>query len=119
MAYKELEVAPVKNGGEKGFAFEYAVTLAAISNGDWLIIPDDIKSIAVTLSFTDSAEGKVQTTTDKVETVKLGSPVAVDWTSGVVSATTSDATSPVTALRLSQTSIGGGSGTVKMTLRAQ
>lgn len=113
MAYKEMLVAPAQGIG--GNCYEYEVSLAAVANSDWILIPKDIKNIAYVLSVSGGGKGKVQITTDSVYTVKTGSPVAIDWPAGEVSANTSDSSVPVTAVRLAQTF----AGTTKLTIRAQ
>lgn len=115
MAYKEMKTANVKDGGGREFAFEILEELEADGNGDAILIPDDIKQIAVTVVPT-TATAKVQTTTDPIGVVKSGTGITwVDWDSGEVSAATQDVCTPVTAIRLVQV----GAGSAKMSARAQ
>jgi len=115
MAYKEMKVANTKEGGIKSFAFEYEVSLASVTTSDWILIPDDVKAIQMTLSVGGGGKGKVQFSTDNVDTVKTGSPIAIDWPAGEVAVNTADSAKPATAFRLNQTF----AGTTKLTLRAQ
>ena len=115
MGYKVMKPAQVQDGGEKGRAFEETSELAAAGNGDWILVPDDIRQLVITVVPT-TATAKVQTTTDPIAVVKSGTGItAVDWDAGAVSSTTQDVAYPVTALRLVQI----GAGTAKMSVRAQ
>ncbi len=114
MAYKNMLVAPADGINPKN-AYESEVALAAVSDSAWMLIPKDISDVSYVLSVAGGGKGKVQVTTDSVNTVKTGSPVAIDWPAGEVSVNTSDSSVPVTAVRLSQTF----AGTTKLTIRAQ
>ena len=109
-----MQVAPVNSGTFRSNAFELEQVLDQAENGDWIIVPDGVQSVSVTL-IPSSATAKVQTTTDNVDTVKNGSPDAVDWDYGSVTVLTSDVFWPVTALRLVQESTGSS----KLKVRAQ
>ena len=115
MAYINMTKANVDVGLENKFAYEAEVSLAAVANSAWILIPRDIRNISVTLSVSGGGKGKVQHTTDPIETVKNGSPIAIDWDIGEVAVNTSDVAFPVTAIRLSQTFAGN----IKLTVRAQ
>lgn len=115
MGTKEMDVADVKDGGLKSFAFEYEENLSSPGNGESLLIPDDIASIVVTVSFSGGASGRVEATSDKLQTVKDDLSKWVSWVSGDVSITTQDVAYPPTSLRMVQLS----AGTMKMTVRAQ
>lgn len=116
MGYKEMNVANVKDGGDvKTKAFEYQETLTGAGNGESVLVPDDIRNIVATVSFTAGAQGYIQATSDNIDTVKTGSPIWVTWGAGQVSVTTQDVAIPPTALRMVQV----GTGTMKMTLRGQ
>jgi hypothetical protein len=115
MGYQNLDVAKINLGDEKKFAWEKQIDLIAPGNSDWLLVPDEVAGLTATLSFTAGGSGKIQTTTDKVDTVKTGSPVAVDWPLGEVSSSTQDFCVPVTAIRAVQIN----AGTLKMTVRTQ
>lgn len=95
--------------------WEYQDVLSTASNGDTVIIPENIKNISATLEIT-SGSGKIQTTTSLLNDVinNPGSVVWVDWDMGVISTTEQDSCLPVTAIR--QVNV---SGTTKMILRAQ
>ena len=114
--WKKMEVAPVNEGVQNIFAWEFQENLIASGNGAWIIIPDEVAGVAVTVSFASGGTGKVQTTTDKVAFVKAGSSVVVkDWDLGTVSGTTQDYCKPCTAIRAVQIA----SGTMQITVRAQ
>jgi len=116
MGYKDFEVVQVRSGGVKTFAFEYEESLSSSGNGDWLLIPDDMSGISVTVQASGGATAKVQTTIDPLSVVKSGTGItAVDWDYGEVTTPTQDYAMPVTAIRLVQS----GSGTTKMTVRCQ
>jgi len=105
MGYVEMNVARVKDGGVKRFAFEYEQILSGAGNGDWILIPDDIFDISVTVAPT-TCTAKVQLTTDKISEVKTGTPTAIDWDAGLVGSNSEDVFYPVTAIRLVQAGIG-------------
>jgi hypothetical protein len=115
MAYKEMDVCGENTGDARKVAWEKEVNLVASGNSDWILVPDEVQGLSVTLSFTGGGSGKMQSTTDKLDTVKNGSPVAVDWPLGEVSSNTQDFCLPVTAIRAVQIN----AGTLKMTARAQ
>ena len=96
-------------------SWEAEINLSAPGNSEWVIIPEKIQKISVTVSFTSGATGKIQTTTAKVNTILNGSPVVIDWPYGVVSTNQSRVCMPVSGMRAVQI----GSGTMKMTMRAQ
>ena len=95
-------------------SYEAEINLNAAGNSDWIIIPERIKFISVTVSFT-GATGKIQTTTDKVNTIINGSPVAIDWPFGTISTNQTKVCRPCSGIRAVQV----GAGTMKVTLRAQ
>jgi len=113
-----MQVVTVQpNSPDRVFAYEIEQSLSENGNGSWILIPEDVITIAVSISFTDGGRGKVETTTDIVSNVKndIG-VVPVDWALGVVNDTIQDSVIPVTAIRLVQTSLTGSS---KLTVRAQ
>lgn len=99
-------------------AYEEELNLSSESNSHWVMVPEDVSSISVTISFTGGGRGKVQTSTDLFRKVQSGSLeiVPVDWSLGVVEDTIQDQVVPVTALRLVQTSSGGA---CKLSIRMQ
>jgi hypothetical protein len=115
MSAQNFDVSQINTGDARKVAWEKEIDLVAPGNSDWLLVPDEVQGLTVTLSFTGGGSGKVQSTTDKVDTVKTGSPVAVDWPLGEVSSSTQDFCLPVTAIRAVQIN----AGTLKMTARAQ
>lgn len=96
-------------------SWEFEINLSAAGFSEWVIIPEKIKGISVTASFTGGASGKVQTSTDPVAVVKTGSPIAIDWPFGEVDINMSKSCRPVSGMRAVQI----GTGTMKLTLRAQ
>lgn len=117
MSYIEMTEAEIKNTGSKeNQAQEATLSLSSASNSDWILIPDSVQNICVTVIPGGGASAKVQTTTDPIATVKNGSGItAIDWDAGLVSANTTDIFLPITAIRLVQS----GAGTSKITMRAQ
>lgn len=118
MAYHMMKAAPLSVGSEKIFAFEEEVTLEAADTGDDVLVPDDVRGIALSLSFTGTATGKIEFTLSKVNTVQAGDGIWQDWDEGDITdqATTTAYLVPVTAFRVVMT---GGTGTVTMAARAQ
>ncbi len=110
-----MREAQILHGKGEWPSFEYEILLSAAGESDWVLIPDKIRSISVTLSFTGDASGKIQTTTDGVNTVKNGSPTECDWPFGEVNSISSQVCRPVTAMR----AVMSGTGTLKVSMRAQ
>lgn len=96
-------------------SWEDEINLDSPGESEWIIIPEKINIITVTISFSAGASGKVQISTDKIDTIENGIPIAVDWPFGVVSTNQSKSCRPVAGMRAVQV----GTGTMKMTLRAQ
>ena len=116
MGYSEMDVSPSQRVFREKFAYEKSVSLSSVTVSDWILIPADTENVVVTVVPGSGCSAKVETTTDPVSVVKGGSPTAIAWDNGVVTATTQDFCVPVTAIRLSQTV---GTNATKMTLRAQ
>lgn len=116
MAWVDMAVVVGTAGNLEGqFGYEYEDTLDSAGNGDWIIIPVDVRTVTVTCQAAGTT-AKVQTTTDTIAVVKAGTAeTAVDWDDGAVSTATSAACTPPTAVRLVQV----GAGTSKLTVRAQ
>ena len=114
MGWQELQQAQILSGDERMPAWEIEVNLSAAGNSDWYLIPDKVDNISVTVSFTGGATGKVQTCTDKVDVIKNGTPVPVDWPFGLVAITTQKACWPPSGIRAVQV----GAGTMKLSIRA-
>ena len=115
MAWQDMDVVPVNTGYQRDVCFQKEITLMEDGTSDWIVIPDQINDISVTISFTGGAAGKVQTTTDSLFVIKNGSPYPVDWPYGVVNYLFKDSCYPVSGMRIIQI----GSGTMRMTMRAQ
>jgi hypothetical protein len=96
-------------------SWEDEVNLSAPGSSDWIIIPEKVRGVSVTVSFTGGATGKMQATTDRVNTIETGTPVAVDWPFGIVSVTTQRRVKACSGLRAVQV----GTGTMKVTFRGQ
>ena len=99
--------------GNRKASYEYTIELSATENSSWILVPPCIARLSITISFSGGGTGNVEFTTDSVDTVKFGTPVAVTWDFGTVSVTTQDACDPPTALRLVQVA----SGTSKLTVK--
>jgi len=111
----EMDAVPLMpNGSPTKHVFEKEVSLASATESPAIIIPQGINSVAVTLSVGSGGQGKVQASTDLLDTVKNGTVIWKDWDNGVVTANTQESCIPVTALRLVQTT----TGTTKLTVRA-
>lgn len=115
MAWQDMDVAQVNTGYQQEVSFQKEIELTAIGISDWIIIPDQIQLISVTVSFSGGAAGKMQTTTNLVHIVKTGNPVPIDWDFGVISEARSERCKPVTAMRAEQTS----PGVMSVSMRAQ
>jgi hypothetical protein len=115
--WANMNTAPTVDGGEKEFAFEYHEELAAAGSTKDIMIPDDIKSIAVTAEAAGGGTSvAVYSTTDTVGQVKTGSGATwIAWGAGSIATATGSVFDPVTAIRMTQT----GNGTSKITMRAQ
>ena len=115
MATVEMTIVTLSGRNvEDEYGYEYEDTLAGGGNGDWILIPVDVRSVAVTCSAVGTT-AKVQTTTDLVASVEADTAVGVDWDDGAISSATSGSCVPPTAIRLVQT----GAGSSKLTVRAQ
>lgn len=100
-------------GEQRGWEFE--LTLNSPGMSDWIIIPEKINNISVTLDFSGGSSGYVQTTTNRVDTVLNGSPVAIDWPFGIINVKQSEKCKPATAIRAVQVN----SGQLSMSVRSQ
>jgi len=96
-------------------AWEKKIELSSPGESEWIIIPEKVKFIPVTVSFTGGATGKMQTSTDLVYDIKTGSPVPIDWPYGLVAINQTKVCLPVAGMRAVQV----GTGTMKVTMRAQ
>lgn len=115
MGWKNMHVSQIISGSQKHVAWDYEEVLTAEGDGDWILIPDMVSIIVVTVSFQNGASGKVQDTSERTATIKNGDPVTNDWDAGIVSITTRDSADPPAAIRAVQTS----SGIMKMTVTAR
>lgn len=110
-----VNIAQYDAGKIDNIGWEYDTgDIASPGDGDSIIIPDNIKDIIVTL-YINAGQGKVQTTTNKVQDViDDNSVIWVDWDPGLVSSTIQDTAPPVTAIRMVNVS-----GTTRLMIRAQ
>lgn len=116
MSYTMMDVAPTRDGGEKGFAFEYTQSLAGAGSTKDIIIPDDVQTVVVTAEGAGGATVIVYSTVDTVALVKTGSGATwLAWSAGAISTATGASYNPVTAIKMTQTGVG----TSKITVRAQ
>ena len=115
METKNLQVAKTEYSRGEPRAFEIEINLDAPGFSEWVIIPEQIDIISVTVSFTGGATGKMQTTTDLVYTIKTGSPTAEDWPYGEISVSVTKTCKPCSGMRAAMS----GSGTMRVTIRAQ
>lgn len=103
-------------GGEEALSsFEAHETLNATGNGQWILIPTGVQSVAITLDAT-LGSGKIQVSSDSLIDIKnnIASKV-IDWDAGIVTnALSNDVFFPCTAIR--QVNI---SGTTSIGVRAQ
>lgn len=96
-------------------SWEYEINLNSPGESEWIIIPEKINTIDVTISFTGGATGKMQTSTDKVDIIENGSPVPIDWDFGIISDNRSEGCDPVAGIRAVQIA----AGTMRVSIRAQ
>ena len=115
MAYVEMNMIVDDQNGLLGRAYEKAYTLSGVGAGDWILVPVNVASLQVTVSFTAGAEGNVSVTNSIRSVIKTGTPVAVAWPYGDVAISTAKSLSPVAALRANQTV----AGTMTISVRAQ
>jgi hypothetical protein len=116
MAIKEMTRAGITTNRNED-VWEYKETLGSQDTyGNTVLIPGGVKNVSVTISFVGGSAGKIQTSTDTIDTLQNGTPVWVDWPEGDVSVNTSDRCAPPSAIRVYQT-VAGTSCT--MTIRAQ
>ena len=115
MAIKYMTTVNIAGyGAEKDkLGWEYADSLNSASNGDTVIIPDNVRFVSVALLIT-AGSGYVEATISKLADVLAGTGVWVVWDKGTITSSAQDSCIPVTALR--QVNV---SGTTKLQLRAQ
>ncbi len=112
----EMQLANIKQSGEmKVFAHEMELSLSAIGNSKWIIIPSGITLIACTLEVLEDSKGKLQATTDLISRIKDGTAVGIDWDIGESFFNQQDLCEGASAVRLVQTL----AGSTKITVRSQ
>jgi len=107
------KIANQINAEKDEYSFEYSGALGSAGPGPWVLIPNGVDNISVTLSISTGA-GKVQISNDLDDIIRNNTPVAVDWPLGVVTETVEDACNPPSAIR--QVNV---SGTTVLQMRAQ
>ena len=117
MGWKNMEVSPVSPGEIVQFSYEYEVLLEAVGISDWILIPRGVRDIVVHVFFTGDCSGQLETTLDKVDTVKNGSPFTRTWPRGQTWDNTQDSCFAVTAMRSRQITAGT-NGTMRLQVRA-
>lgn len=112
--WKYMQVAPLR-GERREFAWEAGESLDGLGNSPWFLVPKGVTWLifTITSSTVGQWEGKVQTSTDTVNTVKEGNAEGLDWPDGSVHKTTRNVSLAPSAFRLVVAS-----GNVKMTVRA-
>ena len=115
MNTKDLQVAQTKYSRGEPRAWEVEINLDTSGNSDWVIIPEQISTISVTVSFEGGATGKIQTTTDLVYIIRTQIPTPIDWPFGEVNNNRIEVCDAISGLRAVQRK----DGKMKITLRAQ
>ncbi len=110
-----MDVAPVNTGYQRNVVFQKKITIENPGESKWILIPDQINCVDVTLSFSGGASGKMQTTTDEIIDIKNDNAVPVDWPFGTVEETFQAGCLPVSGIRAVQE----GAGIMIVTVRAQ
>ena len=111
----DLQVAKTDYSRGEPRAFEINITFDSPGFSEWIIIPEQIATIAVTVSFQSGGTGRIQSTTDKVYDIKTGTPTEVDWPFGVVEDTFQAVCDPPSAIRAELVT----PGIMTLTIRAQ
>ena len=112
----EMQIANISKDGEmKVFSYEMELSLSAIGNSQWIIIPVRTPLIACTLEVSNNAKGKIQATTDIISRIKDGSAVGIDWDIGESFFNAQDLCEGASAIRLVQTLPGN----TKISVRSQ
>lgn len=101
--------------GDTPPAYEATVSLAAEGQSAAIIIPNGVRDVMVTVTPGGGATASVQTSTDTLYVVKESTTTWTNWGAGLVAATTTGVSYPVTAIRLNQ----AGAGTSKLMVKAQ
>jgi hypothetical protein len=115
MGYKFMQPVSINTQNQTQRAFEHKEELSAASSSDWIIVPDDIRGVSVSVSASGGATARAETTTSLYKDVISDTAQPETWPSGEVTTITSQNAHPCTAIRLVQT----GAGSSIMTLRAQ
>jgi hypothetical protein len=119
MVWQNMEVAPLNSGYQRQVAFQKKITLDIKGVTPWVLIPDQVVSVQVTVEFTGGASGNVEATTELIEEIKNENVMdGVQWDLGEVSTRSQDTASPPTAIRGVMTQQGV-NGTMIITMRAQ
>lgn len=106
MAVEYMKTVDPYNTRKDTIGYEYdSGDIAVAGNGNWVIIPDTIRSVNAVLEIA-AGEGKIQTTKNKLADVIAGTDIiVVDWKLGSITTTAEDEhTGRVTAIRMVNTS---------------
>ncbi len=109
----EMFVAPVQ-GAKFTQSYEFAEELSTPGGGKWVLLPTSIRQAGVTLSFESGGSGYIEATTEPIDVLRTGSPIAEAWPAGTVNATTQHILICASAVR--QVNVGGKS---RMSIRTQ
>lgn len=121
MSHLEMQVVPIRDKEQYQFVYEIEVEVSSSNPiSHWILVPGGIQIL--TCSFipsNDDTFGAVQTVCNKVEKVKAGVDNDLDiftWTEGNTNAWIQTSFDPVSAFRLYWDR---GTGTIKLSVRAQ
>lgn len=112
----DMQVVTVRNTGrDRKFAYEYSVSLSAPGVSAWVLIPEDVNYVDV--SIMTEIEAYAESTNELLRNVQedSGSIVGEKWSRGTVYGNSTDRSTPVTAVRLVQVGVGS----CKMLVRSQ
>jgi len=111
-----VDITNYKLGQKDNEGYEYDTgNISTGTEGDIIIVPDNVHLISATLKIATSSSGKVQTCTNTIADVLANIDIVwVDWVKGSIIVTAQDCSTPCTAIRVVRES-----GTVRLLLRAQ
>ena len=103
-----INMTPVKkstlSGGvavdseESETAWEYQQSLTGASTGEWIAFPIGADSLSLILQII-SGTGRLEYTTDSIDSVIANTAIAQNWDAGNVAVTTSNVVFPISAWR--------------------
>jgi len=99
MAYINMtEQRPSINDEKDEKSWYHEETLSSPGNGRWVLKPNGTDGMGCTLLIS-SGSGKLQATTDSLDSIYADTATAVDWDLGMVSGTSQDVAIQITAVR--------------------